>query len=226
MINGSVSIFDGDDENDNVSNTFAPYHRVDALGWGIQVLNDLFAGTTGNDTLNGTSVADTIHGNLGNDTLSGNGGNDTLYGDAGADTLFGNAGNDRLDGGTGNDTLTGGTGSDVFAYAIGYGADTVADFSHADGDAIDFTTISSVSTLSDVLSRATQVGANTIVNFGGSDTLTLTSVSKSALAASDFYFTVTLESLDQPGWFRSRITMPSIRSAARRARKSGSTAAW
>jgi Ca2+-binding RTX toxin-like protein/20S proteasome alpha/beta subunit len=194
MINGSVSIFDGDDENDNVANTLATYHRVDAVGWGTQVLNDLFAGTTGSDTLNGTSVADTIHGNLGNDTLRGNDGNDTLYGDAGGDTLFGNAGNDRLDGGTGNDTLIGGTGSDVFVYAIGYGADTVADFSDADGDTIDFTTISSVSTLSDVLSRATQVGADTIINFGGSDTLTLTNVNESALAASDFYFVTTLES--------------------------------
>ena len=84
MINGSASIFDGDNENDNVNNTFASYRRVDALGWGIQVLNDLFAGTGGNDTLSGTSVADAIHGNAGNDVLSGNGGNDTLTGDAGA----------------------------------------------------------------------------------------------------------------------------------------------
>ncbi len=114
MIDGSVSIFDGDNEDDSVPNSLATYRRVDALGWGIEVLNELFAGTTGGDILNGTSVADTIRGDLGDDALSGNAGDDELGGDAGNDTIFGNAGNDRLDGGTGSDTLTGGTGSDFF----------------------------------------------------------------------------------------------------------------
>src|SRR5262245_6905953 len=112
MIAGSATIFDGDDENDNVANTFASYHRVDALGWANAILNDLYAGTTGNDTLNGTSVADTIHGNSGNDIIKGNDGNDSLFGDAG---------NDWLSGGVGNDTLTGGPGSDTFFYAAGFG---------------------------------------------------------------------------------------------------------
>src|SRR4051812_44447808 len=120
MINGSVSIFDGDDENDNVNNPLTSYHRVDALGWGSQVLADLFAGTAGNDTLNGTAGADAIHGGLGNDTLSGS------------------AGNDSLDGGPGVDSLTGGSGADVFVYGPGYGADTITDFSRAAGDMIDF----------------------------------------------------------------------------------------
>jgi Ca2+-binding RTX toxin-like protein len=120
MINGSVSIFDGDDENDNVANSFASYRRVDALGWGNQILNDLFAGTTGADTLAGTVVGDAIHGNAGNDALNGLGGDDTLFGDAGSDFLNGS---------TGNDLLTGGTGADTFFYAPGYAGDTVADFS-------------------------------------------------------------------------------------------------
>ena len=104
MINGSATIFDGDDENDNVANSFAVYHRVDALGWGSQVLSDLFAGTTGNDTLNGTAAGDTIHGNSGDDTLNGNGSDDTLLGDVGNDTLNGGVGNNTIDGGSGLDT--------------------------------------------------------------------------------------------------------------------------
>ena len=108
MINGATPIFDGDDENDNVLNTFAGYYRVDALGWGNQVLNDLFAGTSGNDVLNGTAVGDTIHGSNGDDTLSGKGGNDALFGDVG---------NDMLDGGTGSDTIDGGSGFDTAAFA-------------------------------------------------------------------------------------------------------------
>jgi Ca2+-binding RTX toxin-like protein len=193
MIAGSTTIFDGDDENDNVANTFASYHRVDALGWAQQILNDVYAGTTGNDTLHGTSVADTIHGNAGNDTIWGNDGNDSLFGDAGDDTLFGGTGNDYLDGGTGNDTLTGGPGSDTFHFAPGYAADTITDFSHAEGDKIDFTSIFGLGGLADVQARASQVGADTVINLGGSDSVTLKNVSKAALTAGDFSLVTTLE---------------------------------
>jgi Ca2+-binding RTX toxin-like protein len=182
MIAGSVSIFDGDNENDNVANTFATYHRVDALGWGIQVLADLFAGTGSDDTLNGTSVADTIHGNTGNDALNGNGG---------ADSLFGDAGNDRLVGGAGNDTLAGGAGSDTFVYSAG--ADAVTDFTRAEGDKVDLTTIGGVSNLADLLSRASQVGSDTVIGFSTGDSLTLANVAKSSLVANDFLFTSPLE---------------------------------
>ena len=104
MINGSAWIYDGDDENDNVANTYSSYRRVDALGWGVQVLNDLFAGTGGNDALNGTAAGDTIHGAGGDDILSGKGGNDAIFGDAGNDTLDGGSGSDSIDGGSGFDT--------------------------------------------------------------------------------------------------------------------------
>jgi Ca2+-binding RTX toxin-like protein/20S proteasome alpha/beta subunit len=174
MIAGSATIYDGDDENDNVVNTNAYYHRVDALGWGVQVLSDLFAGTSGNDTLNGTPADDTIHGGAGNDTLNGG------------------AGNDLLDGGTGNDTLAGGTGSDTFVYEAG--ADTVTDFSHAEGDKIDLTSIGGVASLADVMSRGTQVGSNTVFDFGSGNTLTLNNVVENSLGANDFVFAVPLES--------------------------------
>jgi Subtilase family/Tryptophan-rich Synechocystis species C-terminal domain/RTX calcium-binding nonapeptide repeat (4 copies) len=182
MINGSVSIFDGDDENDNVANSFASYRRVDALGWANQILNDLFAGTAGNDSLAGTVVGDTIHGNAGNDTLNGLGGNDMIYGDAG---------NDFLNGSTGNDGLTGGTGADTFFYASGYGGDTIFDFSHAEGDKIDISSIAAVHSLSQVLAISGQSGADTIINFGGGDFLTLRNVDRSSLVAGDFGFAST-----------------------------------
>jgi len=182
MIAGSATIYDGDDENDNVVNTNAYYHRVDALGWGIQTLSDLFAGTSGNDTLHGTLADDTIHGGAGDDTL---------YGGPGNDTLFGDAGNDRLDGGPGNDTLTGGPGSDTFVYETG--ADTVTDFSHAEGDKIDLTAIGGVASLADVMARATQAGANTVFDFGSGNTLTLNNVVENSLGANDFVIAVPLE---------------------------------
>jgi Ca2+-binding RTX toxin-like protein len=187
MIAGSATIYDGDNENDNVPNTNAYYHRVDAEGWGIQVLADLFAGTTGNDTLNGTSVADTIHGGAGNDTLYGNAGNDTLSGDSGNDVLIGGAGNDRLDGGAGSDVLTGGPGADVFIYGTGDGADTISDFSHADGDRIDLTGAGEFESLADLLSHAAQVNADTVIDFGGGDTLTIANVREVSLVGGIFF---------------------------------------
>jgi Ca2+-binding RTX toxin-like protein len=177
MIATSVTIFDGDNENDNVTNTLATYHRVDALAWGNLILDEMFAGTTGDDTLNGTITADTIYGN------------------AGSDILKGNAGNDRIDGGAGKDTLTGGAGRDVFVYALGGGADTIADFSHADGDTLDLSAIAGLSGLAGVLSHATQVGSDTVIDFGAGDSLTLQNVAWPALVADDLYSLFTIEAI-------------------------------
>jgi Ca2+-binding RTX toxin-like protein len=162
MIAGSTLIYDGDNENDDVANTYAYYHRVNAEGWGIQVLNDLFAGTTGNDTLNGTSVADVIHGNIGNDALNGNGGDDSLYGDAGVDTLVGGAGNDLLDGGTGADTLAGGTGNDT--YVVDNAGDVVTELA---GEGTDTVQASVTYTLSTNVENLTLVGSGGAINGTG-----------------------------------------------------------
>ena len=40
-----------------------------------------------------------------------------------------------------------------------------------------------------MLSHATQIGANTVINFGGGDALTLLNVNRSNLASDDFIFT-------------------------------------
>jgi Ca2+-binding RTX toxin-like protein len=129
------------------------------------------------DNLTGDGNANKLFGGDGNDTLAGGGGNDVLYGDAiygpkytdaghigwsgftvtetgsGNDVLDGGAGNDTLVGGSAADTLTGGTGADTFVYdAIGdslpSAPDTIADFSHADGDKIDLHAIDADTTQS------------------------------------------------------------------------------
>ena len=46
--------------------------------------------------------------------------------------------------------LAGGAGKDVFAYAVGYGADTILDFLHADSDAIDFTAMAGLRSVGDL----------------------------------------------------------------------------
>lgn len=116
---------------------------------------------------------------------------DVISGGAGADRLNGLGGNDHLDGRGGNDLLTGGAGADTFVYADGYGADFIADFRHSEGDQIDLTAVSGVRSLADLLAIATSVndGADTVINFGGGNTLTLSGVSRASLVASDFVFT-------------------------------------
>lgn len=73
--------------------------------------------------------------------VNGTSGDDDLAGSSASDALQGNAGNDRLDGGVGYDLLTGGAGTDSFVFSDFGRADTIADFTPADGDLIDLTAI-------------------------------------------------------------------------------------
>lgn len=86
----------------------------------------------------GTNVGDTIIGTNGANSLNGRGGNDIL---SGLD------GNDRLTGGTGRDELRGGAGADTFDFnsksesGTGANRDIIVDFSRAQGDKVDLSTI-------------------------------------------------------------------------------------
>ena len=180
--------------------------------------DDFLNSGTGNDTLDGGAGNDwAIYGNFDNgsvttgvtvslaisgpqntgsfgidtlisiENLQGTQFADTLTGNSGANIIWGNGGDDRIDGGGGSDFLTGGPGADTFVYATGYAADTITDFSHSDGDKIDLTGVTGVHTLADVQLHASGV-SNTLIDFGGGDTLTLQGVSSGSLAASDFVF--------------------------------------
>src|SRR6185503_9122644 len=124
----------------------------------------------------------------GNDSVTGNAAANAIHGGGGADTLNGLDGADFLDGGTGNDWLIGDTGADSFYATFGSGQDTVADFVHSDGDKIDFTSFNYVHNLYQVYSRSMQVGANTFIDLGGGDTLTLANFTRTNLVAGDFKF--------------------------------------
>ncbi len=134
-------------------------------------------GSTHDDTLTGDGNANVIGGGAGNDTIFGLVGNDILSGGDGNDTLVGGQGDDTLDGGAGTNTLTGGVGADTFILNDNFSVilnrvggpvanspfpsatDTITDFSHADGDKIDLSHISSeVGTI--VYSGATFSGQN------------------------------------------------------------------
>ncbi len=89
------------------------------------MIDQVYAGTTGNDQTTAMRRNNVIHGGGGNDRLIGNFSDDALYGDAGNDTLRGDKGADTLDGGTGTDLLVGGDGSDTYRFGLGYQHDTI-----------------------------------------------------------------------------------------------------
>lgn len=144
-------------------------------GAGIDTLyggagNDTLYGGDGNDTLAGEDGVDTLYGDAGNDRLWGHSGNDTLYGGIGNDTLYGGDGDDVLIGGAGADTLWGGTGSDRFVLDLLGGIDAIGDFSLAQNDRIDLSTILSgfytnpaTQAIEDFV-RITTSGSNSIVS--------------------------------------------------------------
>lgn len=141
-----------------VTLSIAQPDTVQTLSDGTRIVHierlDYQGGNTVTDKITGGAWADTIHGNGGNDVLMGGGGNDKLYGGAGNDILNGGAGNDRIEGGAGIDYLFGGTGQDVFVFksvsALGtnpFSTDLIFDFSHKDGDRLDFSAIDANTTL-------------------------------------------------------------------------------
>ena len=175
-------------------------------------------GTSGSDTLIGDGGDNFLRGGPGGDSLQGGGGSDTAdysqffaipsgvgvtadlsnpannTGDAAGDTytsienLSGSNFADTLKGDANANVLTGGFGGDTFVYVTGGGADTISDFNHGEADKIDLTGVTGVHTLAEVQSHATQNGANTVIDFGSGDTLTLQNVTLGNLTASDFQF--------------------------------------
>jgi Ca2+-binding RTX toxin-like protein len=108
----------------------------------------------------------------------------------GSDWLNGRAGDDHLVGGNGSDALMGGAGDDLFIFADGHGADRVMDFTAGAGspDRLDLRDVTAVSDLGELLAASTQSGADTVLDFGGGDTITLVGVDRGALHADDFLF--------------------------------------
>lgn len=160
-------------------------HDDMAIAYGVAIENA--TGGKGNDSITGNELRnvlkggggrDVVHAGDGGDTLRGQGGKDKLFGEAGKDKLFGDAsrdilrggsGNDVLNGGTGNDTLYGNGGKDSFIYKKGFGADVIADFQND----IDRIEISGLGKKAKVLAAASEVGADVVIDFAGSDSLTI-----------------------------------------------------
>jgi hypothetical protein len=101
----------------------------------------------------------------------------------GNDTIIGGAGNDIIAGLGGNDTLTGGLGYDIFVFAPAGGADTITDFTHAQGDKLYFTGFGNFHSAADVIAASSVSGGNTVINLGSGNSVTLNGVT--SLQAND-----------------------------------------
>ncbi|TYA74937.1 M10 family metallopeptidase C-terminal domain-containing protein [Seonamhaeicola marinus] len=119
--------------------------------------SDVILGGGGDDRLLGQGGTDFIDGGEGDDWLWGNDdlgelqvdANDTLMGGNGNDTIIGDYGDDRIIGGTGKDLMRGEEGADTFVYTSAADSglnsnnehDVIQQFSQADGDQIDFSSM-------------------------------------------------------------------------------------
>ena len=119
----------------------------------------------------------------GDDHLIGSNARDVLWGAAGDDSLRGRGAHDTLEGGKGDDTLSGGKGSDIFIFDNGDGTDRVIDFD-AIGGGKDQDYIG-VQSMNDFTLRRS--GADTVVDFGNNDTITLVGVHRSDVSHADFH---------------------------------------
>ncbi len=156
---------------------------------------DSYTGSTGVDTIDFSAITAAATINLATGAASSaQTGADTLAtienatGGAGADTITGTTAANRLSGGAGADVLTGGGGSDVFVFGPGFGADLITDFGDVSGnqDMVSFSGFL-FTDISSVLSNATQAGADTVINLGGGDVLTLANYQLAGFGADDFF---------------------------------------
>ncbi len=170
--------------------------------------SDILIGGIGADTLGGGSQDDTadysasdagVTVNL--QTGAGSGGHaqgdvlvsiEDVIGSAFNDVIIGknNVWDNVFDGRGGNDTYTGGLGNDVFVFRLNEGSDTITDF--VAGGAADAVQLAGFGagfdSFAEVIAAATQVGADTIIDFGAGQTLTLQNVTLANLNAGDFIF--------------------------------------
>lgn len=156
---------------------------------------DLIEGETGDDRLAGGRGEDFIYGGDGDDTVRGGRQSDYLDGGIGDDSMIGGSGFDTIIGGEGNDTMTGNFNADQFIFADGHGVDVITDFdANNDFEKIDFSDLTTMNTLADVLgtgsgtAAATQVGNDVLIDTGNGNTILLENVLYSNLDALDFNF--------------------------------------
>lgn len=97
--------------------------------------------------------------------------------------IHGNDGNNVLDGGGGHDTLIGGQGADTFLFGSASGADTVYDFSAAQGDKINVNAYTHGTAFGGAVTITSDGLGNTVIYLGNGNIVTVTQASVSDVTA-------------------------------------------
>ena len=116
-------------------------------------------------------------------TISSGNGKSVIDASLGGETVLAGNGKDTIVGGP-NDMLTGGNGPDTFQFGPSSGPNTIRDFDvHNDVIAFDHTLFAD---FTDIKAHIQQLGADAVITYHGTDTLTLQHVNAGSLHASDF----------------------------------------
>lgn len=143
--------------------------------------------------------------------LDGQAGDDLLEGGSGADTIIGGTGNDIL---TGESSYSYDKGVDRFVFGNGFGNDTITDFNtyqqvrdQFKSDVIDFSGISSVSSVSDLEIEGYVTG--TRITVAGEGSIYIASMNVNAvLASAESWFTSSSVTATENGFDVSGIAAP------------------
>jgi Ca2+-binding RTX toxin-like protein len=87
--------------------------------------------------------------------------------------------------------MTGGGNNDRFDFSGTIGADRINGFNSGAGvaDVIRITGYgAALNSFAEILAATTQVGADSVINLGGANTITLIGITKTSLVADDFQF--------------------------------------
>jgi hypothetical protein len=152
---------------------------------GVTKLGSAVADSNGAWSLTLSGLTNTLH-TLGLTATAG----PTLYNPAVNTAIVGTTASDLLIGRPG-DTLTGGAGYDLFGFGAKAGQETITDFTPTSGaTAGDLLQIDPAlaTSFANLLTHATQVGANVSISFPTGESLLLQNVQLSSLHAGDFLF--------------------------------------
>ena len=94
---------------------------------------------------------------------------------------------DVLNGGRGDDTLIGGSGVDDFIFSGLIGFDVVQDWQN-NVDHLDFTLVTSITSLSDFTSQSSELDGNVVIQLGGGDVITVLGASIAQFDVGDLIF--------------------------------------
>ena len=115
-------------------------------------------------------------------------GTDSVLGNAANNVLTAGSGKDTLEGGGGHDTLIAGAGTDTFVFNPTDGVSTIVGFNAAHGDTVLLSGIAGVSSYTDVMSHAAQVGSDAVLNFGANEQIIFHGLNVASLTSADFQF--------------------------------------